>query len=217
MSDYHIQENEEDESNWLVSYADLMTLLWGFFVILASMSTPDASKVEKMKEQTSKAMGGTYSHPYNKLSDELNDIVKALQVDDIAQVEKLIDGVRITIQSTYFFKSADAALLPEAKKVLEQIAQAIIPYSKDNLIFIEGHTDDLPIRNSQFKNNWELSSKRATEVVELLTIAGAHEKNLRPVGFADTQPIEFRQQDRTPAEDRRARHRRVVIRLQKLI
>lgn len=217
MSDFHLQEHEEDESNWLVSYADLMTLLWGFFVILASMSTPDASKVEKMKEQTSKAMGGTYQHPYNKLSDELNHIVNKLQVDDVAQVEKLVDGVRITIQSTYFFKSADATLLPDAKKVLEQIAYAIVPYSKDNLIFIEGHTDDLPIRNSQFKNNWELSSKRATEVVELFALSGAYERNLRPVGFADTQPIQFEQQDRTPAEDKRARQRRVVIRLQKLI
>jgi len=218
MNHSNYQEHEEDgESNWLVSYADLMTLLWGFFVILASLSKPDASKIEKMKEQTAKAMGGKYSHPYNKLSDELKIVIKKLELEQFAQVEKLVDGIQISIESTSFFNSAEASLLPDAKNVLGQISKALVPYSKDNLVYIEGHTDDLPINNLKFKNNWELSAKRATEVLELFVQQGLTEKNLRPIGFADTQPIAQIQQGRSIAHDLRAKNRRVVIRLEKII
>lgn len=210
----HHEVEEDGESNWLVSYADLMTLLWGFFVIISSLSTPDSSKVEKIKEETSKAMGGTYTHPYNKLTDELKKVIQSLEVEKVVQVEKLVDGVQITLQSTYFFKSAEASILPEAKVLLDQIAKALVPHSKDNLIFIEGHTDDLPIQNIKFKNNWELSTKRATEVLALFLEQGAFEKNLRPVGLSDTSPLE---NFRSPAEESRAKNRRVVIRLQKII
>ena len=218
MNHSNYNEHEEDgESNWLVSYADLMTLLWGFFVILSSLSKPDASKIEKMKEHTSKAMGGHYSHPYNTLSDELRLVVKKLEVDQMAKVEKLVDGIQLTIQSTYFFKSAEAVVLPEAKEILGQISKALVPYSKTNLIYIEGHTDDLPINNLQFKNNWELSAKRATEVLALFVQQGMYEKNLRPIGFADTEPLLQISKGRGLANDERARNRRVVIRVEKLV
>jgi flagellar motor protein MotB len=79
---YHKPHVEEDwEGNWLISYADLMTLLWFFFVILTAFSTPDVAKVEKLKEATATSMGGKYDSPYNELTDRLKIIIADLKLE----------------------------------------------------------------------------------------------------------------------------------------
>ena len=97
-------ESEEDNSdgNWLISYADMMTLLWGFFVIVSAFSVPSKAIIEKIKETTSKSMGEVYVKPFNEISDELQSVLSELNLESDAQIENLTDGIKITMKSGKF-------------------------------------------------------------------------------------------------------------------
>jgi chemotaxis protein MotB len=215
-------ETDDGESNWLISYADLMTLLWGFFVILTAFSTPDPTKIEKLKEQTAKAMGGEYINPYNEISDRLKEIVSKFNLEKDVKIENTSEGVKISIQSGYFFDSGFADLKVPAVNLLSRIAEATINPGKDHLNFrvvIEGHTDDLPINTVVFPSNWDLSLKRSAEVARLFERLGVKHENLQPIGKADLEPVvkiaeEMSLEDKVKA---RAQNRRIVIRLQKIV
>jgi chemotaxis protein MotB len=215
-------EAEDGESNWLISYADLMTLLWGFFVILSAFSNPDSSKIEKLKEQTSKAMGGTYTNPYNEISDRLKDIVSKLNLEKDINIENTIDGVKISIQSGYFFDSGNADLKIPAKDLLTKMVHAIIAPNANKIEFrvlIEGHTDDAPINTLTFPSNWDLSLKRSAEVARLFEGLGVKHENIQPIGKADLDPVIKIKENMSVDEKQNARNknRRIVIRLQKKI
>lgn len=220
MKKYHHKQHEEveeGEGNWLISYADLMTLLWGFFVIIAAFSTPDPTKFEKLKKKTAESMGGSYLNPFNKLTDQLKDIFKEENIEHM-KVEVLSDGLKITSSSAYFFDIGKAKLHPNASEVLKKLAKVIKSSSQSVIVHIEGHTDDVPINNKEFPSNWDLSLSRASEVVKLFETQGIEHTALRPVGLADVEP-ELRTENLSGAEleAARSKNRRIVIRLTKVL
>lgn len=219
-TDYEFEDNDvhhdDGEGNWLISYADLMTLLWGFFVIVSALSTPDPSKLEKLKEKTSESMGGKYELPYNELSDSIKKVLKELNVDKDVQIENLADGVKITAQSAKFFDQGKAALTTEAQLIINRVGGVLKEKAEDFIILVEGHTDDVPINTVAFPSNWELSLKRATEVVHLFEALGLPHNNLRPVGLSDVQPlVKIEGLSGNELEAARTKNRRIIIRLQK--
>jgi len=214
----HVEEIDDGEGNWLISYADLMTLLWGFFVILSAFSEPNAAKFEKLKQETAEAMGGKYESPYNTITDTLRKIIQELHLEQQVKLEQLTDGLRITAESGTFFDTGSAGLLPNAQDILVRLASVLKDNMADHRILIEGHTDDVPIASMAFPSNWELSLRRASEVVRLFESVGIPHAALRPIGVADVEPLV------NPAgladeelKTARARNRRVVIRLQRTI
>jgi chemotaxis protein MotB len=215
-------ETDDGEGNWLISYADLMTLLWGFFVIISAFSTPDTGKLEKLKEKTVEAMGGKYVSPYNEISDRLKDIVSKFNLEKDIKIENSSDGVKISIQSGYFFDSGEASLKIPAQDLLSKMSSAIIHPNNTKLQFrvvIEGHTDDLPIKTAEFPSNWDLSLKRSAVVARLFEGLGVKHEHLQPIGKADLEPVTKISEDMSEEQKIQARsqNRRIVIRLQKLI
>jgi chemotaxis protein MotB len=210
--------HDDGEGNWLISYADLMTLLWGFFVIISAFSTPNPDKLELMKKKTSESMGGKYIQPYNEITDTLKNVLKELNVDKDVQIETLTDGVKITAQSAKFFEPGKANLTDEAQTVLKRVGEVLALKAKDFIILVEGHTDDVPIHTVAFPSNWELSLRRATEVIHMFEDIGLPHANLRPLGLADVQPA-IKPEGLTGDElaNARAKNRRIIIRLQKMI
>ena len=75
-------EHTESEENWLISYADLMTLLWGFFVIISAFSVPSKDLIEKLKQETAESMGGEYVQPFNEHL-KLFDFLRVLELNMI--------------------------------------------------------------------------------------------------------------------------------------
>jgi chemotaxis protein MotB len=213
----HEPEHEEDgESNWLVAYADLMTLLFGFFVILSAFSTPNASKMEELKKETAKAMGGKYVKPYEELTDGLRSVLKKINLDKDVAIEETSEGVTLTSRGALFFDSGLAALKPQAQELMENIAVVLAQEAKGFKIVVEGHTDNVPMVSSVFPSNWELSAVRAGTVVRLLESKGIPRPNLRPVGQADTEPVAPNQDARgTPLPKNQAINRRIVIKILK--
>jgi len=207
--------HDDGEGNWLVSYADLMTLLFGFFVIISSMSTPDTQKIEKMKKATSEQMGGKYSMPYKEVGDGLKKVLSSINLDKEVSIIQTEEGVTINCKGTLFFESGSSNLLPKAQELVDSVADVLVETGGGFKVFVEGHTDDVPIRSGIYPSNWELSAARASTVVRLLETKGFKREDMMPLGLADTKPlVPNRSPTGEPVLANQAENRRIVIRLQ---
>lgn len=210
---------DEGEGNWLISYADLMTLLFAFFVLIAAFSTPDPAKFEKMKEETVKGMKAKYTSPYEDLAKAFRDILKQEKLEKQVSIQILDDGLELTSNGTLFFDSGSAELNPRAKFLVEKIAGVLVtqnPKQSGFHVVVEGHTDDTPIVSARFPSNWELSASRASTVVRLIESKGFNHSLLRPEGRADTEPVApNRDANNLPIALNQAQNRRIVIKVQK--
>jgi chemotaxis protein MotB len=243
-----VSKHEEHDNNdrWLISYADFITLLFAFFVVMYSISSVNEGKYKTFGDSLniafSQQMGssainiahnqtGKIGIPQEgarnkvlvdkqtanlveqkrKLQERMKGVEDSLQrvmAPLIAQGQVGIyqnkRGVAIDISASTLFKEGEVKLQPGALESLQQVAQVL---SKEDLaIEVEGHTDDVPIKNIQFPSNWELSSGRASTVVRMLVTYGVGEKRLSAVGMASNQPIVVND---TP--EHRAKNRRVSI------
>jgi chemotaxis protein MotB len=205
---------EADETNWLISYADLMTLLCGFFIILTSFSKPDTEKFENLRKHTSNAMGGKYENPYEGIQKEIIFSIEDLGIYKSIEVKTGTDGLVVTAMDRTFFGSGEVRLEREANDFVKSIGDILAKQTMDFQIVVEGHTDDVPIRHPLYPSNWELSLRRASEVVRIFERLGVSRVNLLPQGLADTRPvIDTSGLSGEALESARAKNRRIVIRL----
>lgn len=214
ISQRHISSEDHDESNWLLSYSDMMTLLFGFFVLLMSFSKLDVEQFEKARKQTTQFFGGEYQVPYEKLKTEIMKEITVKNVLDQVHIEADEKGIAVTFRGALFFDAGDAVMKPEAQALLENIVPVIKNQNKSFFIIIEGHTDDDPISDSRFPSNWELSAFRASNVLHFFERSGFSKERLKAVGLGETQPIvPNRDEKGEPIKINQAQNRRVVIRL----
>lgn len=207
-------EIEESESNWLVSYADMMTLLVGFFAMLLAFSKIDSVAFEKIKKETTKIFGGEYQIPFEKLSEKLKDVIAKSNLTDQVVLTETDRGIDVTFKGSLFFASGSAELLPKAKSVLLELLPVIQTEAKGFGVLVEGHTDNVPIQSKMFASNWELSSVRACTVVRLFEEKGFSKNRLKALGWGDTQPIlpnESKEGKALPHHQ--AQNRRIVIKI----
>src|SRR5690606_27818747 len=99
---------EDDESNWLISYADLMTLLVAFFAMMFSMSKLNAPDYEKIKEEMAVHFGGDYQSPSRELAKFVSQVMQESGIEKDTIVSSDYKGVTLTFQSTLFFNTLSA-------------------------------------------------------------------------------------------------------------
>jgi len=210
---------EDDMDAWLMSFADLVTLMLALFVVLYAASRIDATKAEQIKESLTKTL--TKSKPsnqpvpkqfgYNDLAREIQAELIALGLEGLARVQLVPTGVALVATGDMVFTSGSAEITPRATDLLSKVSNLVIrlPYA----IRVEGHTDDIPIRTQQFPSNWELSAARAGRVARFLIEHGILPSRLAVTGYADTRPLPTV----TGATDteRRSANRRVVFLFEK--
>jgi flagellar motor protein MotB len=175
---------------WMVNYADLMTELVCFFIVLYALSASLNKDVQKAKSEVEEAM-------------------KQEQVQGQVKVDK--DGMKITIEEqggNVFFNSGSADLSPRMVEIMAKIVPSLQNLAKaDHQILVEGHTDDLPIHSPKFPSNWELSTARATSVVQHM-VQSQHfpPDRLGAVGYGQFQPVAP-----NDTEANRSKNRRIVF------
>ena len=209
---------EHDESNWLISYADMMTLLCVFYIMMFSMSKINNEKFEKVKQVVAQHFGTKYESPTEDLGKFVTQIV---QENGVAKdVTITSDGVSVSLafHSTLFFNSLSAEISDEGKLILDRIANGLYAQQqklgKNYKLVVEGHTDSQPITGGPFPSNWELSSSRATRVIRLFIDDGFLPNNLLAIGYADTQPVaESRNPDGSWNTENLSKNRRVILRV----
>lgn len=208
--------HDDGEGNWLISYADMMTLLFAFFALLSVFSTPNAAKMEKLKQETAASMGTKYEDPYEKLAQSLLSVLRDFKLDSDVELRTGPDGIELVSKGTLFFDSASTELKQKARDLMSRIGDVLAHEATGLKIVVEGHTDDVPISTGRFPSNWELSSNRASTVVRLLEERGVDHTSLRPVGLSDTRPVVAnRDPAGIPLVDNQARNRRIVVRVQR--
>jgi len=112
--------------------------------------------------------------------------------------------IEVEIKTDILFPSAGALLAPNAVGIMERLAKVLAPFN--NLIRVEGHTDNRPINTVAFYSNWELSAARAASVVRVLASHGVAPERLAVIGYGETRP----RAPNTTAEGR-DQNRRVVM------
>lgn len=205
---------EEGEGPWLVSYADLMTLLMGFFALMASMGKPDVQKIEKMQESTAKQFGGEFKKPYQELADKINEIIKKNKLEKQVKVSRAADGVTVKFDGTLFFNSGEIIVKEEGKKVIDTVLAPLekeVPKYKAQL---EGHTDNVPISHPIIASNWELSGIRAARIAALFEGHGFKKDQLIIMGWGETKPeVPNTTADGVPIPANQAKNRRVLLKI----
>lgn len=213
------QHAVHDESNWLVSYADMMTLLCGFFILLFSMARLDAPRYEQARKALAEQFHGEYvAPPTQELARQVSEVAAQSGILKLTTIRSDATSVVVTFQSTLFFDSLSAEVKPEGRAILGRLIDGVIArQGKDHQaykIVVEGHTDSQPIIGGNYLSNWELSGARASRVVRLFIDHGFPANQLVAVSYGDTRPaFPSRRADGSWDPDALARNRRVVLRI----
>lgn len=221
-------QEQENHERWMVSYADFITLMFAFFVVMFAASQADKARAKQVSESVTRALdGGKFSATVARITGDVTKNAGAAKAGPIADLQASLDylttelkreilagklqvrldprGLVVSLTEAAFFRSAEDTIEPAAYPTIEKIALVIrrLP----NPVRLEGHTDSVPIHNSRFRNNWELSSARSIAMLELLTShCGVPETRLAVAGYADTSPV-----DSNGTAEGRAHNRRVDI------
>jgi chemotaxis protein MotB len=209
------EEHANHDEPWLVSYADMMTLLFGFFVVMYSFASKEkAGEWEKVRRDLSKHFGQEYITPFEDISEE---IIKAVENTPLAeQIDQMVtpEGIEITFRSSVLFEVGREYIAPQALPTVEKLVQIILTKRDQLSMIVEGHTDDSPISTERFPSNWELSAARATTVLRLFESRGFHRTRMQAVAYGDTRPIvQNRNENGDPIPTNQALNRRVVLKI----
>ena len=203
-----LQEESAQDELWLISYADMLTLLVGFFVLIIASVPMKRAQFERIAA----ALTGTRQAPLEDLRDKVDALIaRTPELKDKVRTRDDGEGLGIEFRDALFFDSGSARLREEAQPAIGEIAR-LLRELPGRPVTIEGHTDDVPINTSSFHSNWELSSQRAINVLQALQTSGVARDRMSARAYADTRPLSpAAEQD---VEQRRASNRRVLIRVE---
>ncbi|HYG56991.1 MAG TPA: flagellar motor protein MotB [Symbiobacteriaceae bacterium] len=226
------------QERWLLTYADMITLLMALFIMLFAMSTVDKEKYAAVAAMFQKAFGGgNLIVPVQGVGDGVSaPPPKESVVLDPKKVQEMLEqlgqglyadfardgrfsvymserGLTISLAGNAFFDSGKAELKPEMVPLLDEIARRVKDLPND--ISVEGFTDSDPIATAEFPSNWYLSVARANQVRDYMESRGVASQRLIVVGYGETRPL----YDNGTAEGK-AKNRRVdvvILRQQQVI
>ncbi len=204
-----------ESEDWLMSYADMITLLMSFCVLIISMSHIDPVKYEQVQGGMAKDIGKRdTAQPLQQLKTEMGQVLKGLKLDE-NQVSIGSDqhGLVLDFDAGTFFDPASARIKEDMGPALAQMAQTLnSPKYSAFQVEVQGHTDDVPVATPAFPSNWELSAARATTVVRLFIQDGITPTRLAAEGFADTRPkVSNRDVNGNPLPINQSINRRVSV------
>lgn len=189
----------EDDSNplhdatWLYSYADLMTQLLIFSILmLVVLGLKDPGRNRQRDDQLLETIA------------QIEKFVKDSGLTESMAVDRAADRLVIRMKSAILFGEAQAALTPQAELVLAGLTPVLA--RAPSRLRVEGHTDDLRIRSPLFPSNWELSTARAISVIRYLEEHGISRDRLSVAGYGEFHPLAP-----NDSAERRALNRRVEI------
>lgn len=221
----------ENHERWLITYADLITLLLVFFIVLYAGSMEDSKKFAILAQGLRSAFNGvgmeggggssavftgsgsTTAGGVGQQQADFDSIVSSLT--KMAQERGLADRIAIRMEpdrividlnSDLLFASGNASLRPSAAPVLAAVADSL--RGRPNEVRIEGHTDAIPINTPEFNSNWELSAARSTTVLRFLIDEGRLPAGrLFAAAYGDTRP----KADNARPEGRTANRRAEIV------
>lgn len=201
-----MDSSEEDSKEWLMTYADMVTLLLAFFVLLLSISAMDIKRFEKIAKSLQYSLGTGKENrrleeaqrkkglvPYGEqlsqpLIRDFRRLVRAKNLGGQVDVVRYGNKITLRVEGKVLFKPGSAELSPTAQQALTPVA-AIIKKHPGYRLDIKGHSDSAALKGGRLKDNWELSALRATSVLRFLLSQGVYPGRMTATGLADTEPL----------------------------
>ena len=205
---------EGGSERWLLTYADMITLLTAFFIMMYSMSVLNLTKFRQVAISIKSGFGGQLDNAGRSLmnptsgvgtkpvvipelagiqpkemASQMRKFLKAKGLEKEVRLRESARGLVVSVHaSKMLFPPGQAGLPPRTEEVLRKVAGMV--KATDYHLRVEGHTDDLPIRTARFPSNWELSTSRATAVVRYLVDEIQFEPTqVSAAGYADSRPL----------------------------
>ncbi len=212
------EAEKENAERWLLTYADMITLLMLFFIVLYSMSSVNPAKFMELSAGLEAAFSGGSSFIFPGASSASRGLMefsgkytsgkrkgqetrpsaklkktKALFKTEIearnAMVREDERGLVITLASDMYFEQGSAVLEGNVRSVLKKVSSVV--NSMPNFVRIEGHTDNARAGKTAYETNWELSSARSINVLRyMIQEEGVNPKKLSAVAFGESRPID---------------------------
>jgi chemotaxis protein MotB len=228
----HAEHSEiHPDERWLITYADMITLLLAVFIVMYALSDTNVRKFTAFAQSVSAAFNtdvfegsapttvtagvetapdpgtiassaGIIASDYRSVAATLKDYAITQGVDGSVAVDKVPEGIAIRIRDALLFEPGRARLTDASKAVVARIAGTLA--GLPNQVRIEGNTDDIAPSGPFFSNNWQLSTARSLSVLDVLVASGIAPARLSASGRAEFNPL-------VPNTDgaSRARNRRV--------
>lgn len=214
----HVRERADHvpRDRWLVSYADLVTLLFALFVVLYAAADSDRAKrvVEAISLEMGASRGDGAAAGAGVLPSSPGFVETAAAVDRaFAANEALRSRAKVTVEErglvislaeAGFFAAGTAEVRDDALATIDTLVASLV--DSDAPVRVEGHTDSTPISTARYPSNWELSAARASAVAARLMQRGVAPARVSIAGFGGERPVA---DNATP--DGRAQNRRVDI------
>ena len=216
---------------WIVTFADLATLLMSFFVLLLAFSEMDVVKYKAVSGSMKNALGVKQdsteitmpegdpaetaqmrgapeeNEEKGKGTAAESQLIKDNLAEEIAQKKITLDEGN---PGKLLFRLPEKGVFPSGSDELARSYVPVLEKVRDRLaivegsIFVAGHTDDIPIENKRFRSNWDLSAARAVSVVHVLLADGKLASNrVVAQGYAESRPLVANTDKESRAQNRR--------------
>jgi chemotaxis protein MotB len=218
--------------DWLTTYADAITLLMAFFVLMFSISEIKQEKFLEFTSSIDAALGDraalgmpTPEHvdadkkeptPYQGMADNMEGRLHELMQRGEVTMAQTRKGVYMDVHTDNFYEAGGFTIRPEMRYVLDSIISELRPrFLEDYKVEIIGHTDDTPINSAPIDSNWDLSAIRSAHIARYMVEQGIEPRRIKATGMADADPlVPNRNADGTPNLKNRAENRRVQIKIE---
>ncbi|WP_270941230.1 OmpA/MotB family protein [Romboutsia lituseburensis] len=218
--------DDVNTNGWMDTYADTITLLLTFFILLYSISAVDSEKLKQLNHALQSSLKGNTevsevkdikdlevktkdpksgNTEYEDLAKKLNNTIEKNGLAEVIKLRKEDRGIILQLDETILFEPGKADLKENNKEVLETITTIINEHNND--VLIEGHTDNVPMNNKEFASNWELSAARALSAVTYFV----HDKQIDPMRFSVKGYGEYKPLVPNDTPENRAINRRIDI------
>ena len=227
-----VKKEKDNSERWMLSYLDFITLLMIFFLMMYAISNVDSQKSQQLAKSLKIGFNSGNKENIIAVSDNNNadpnimdsETTTATEEEKLADIKKKVDelvdnselkgsvttsiqerGLLISFNDSVFFNSGQASIKSDWQNKLVSISKVL--NGIDNYIRVEGHTDNVAINTEYFHSNWQLSSVRASNVVEFLIAKG----NVKPERLSAVGYGEYRPNKTNDTDDGRSSNRRVDI------
>jgi chemotaxis protein MotB len=201
------------EMDWIIHYANLITILMFFFMILYAFSSLSGANYEKAMAGIQKQMGGSDAQlqkiekqeKETEMASAMEGFIKDKKLDEFAKVETNAQRVKISLANPILFDLGSSDLKAEAVPALKEIGSLI--KNSQNLVIVDGHTDNVPVTGKKFRSNFELSAARAFSVIKyFIEVEKIDPSRFSAFGYGEYRPVFA-----NDTEDNRGRNRRIEI------
>ncbi len=201
---------KDNNERWLLTYADLITLLMVFFVLLFAMSKTDSQKFQELAQSLHSALnpniftisntnpvalptqsGGPNSIIESQIFTQIRTIIQQVSPtisSSQVSVNYSSDGIEVTLSGDMLFYNGTDIMKPNGILILSKLAPIL--NSIPNNLEVQGNTDNVPVGSAQYPTNWELSAARAVVVVRYLSEQlGVAPQRLSAIAYSQYHPI----------------------------